>query len=188
MTAAMNRLTREQTVYVLKGIGVVGLFLLLLGVLAYPEYQRGVKLQQRINSTRYAILEQEMFAPLHARLQKDLSDTLPDNLPLVEPGPLAKGGMNVLPARVADLAAEAGYEALEVTVDPGSLSRRPDHILVRVVVSGPSARFRDFFLSFSSLAFVTHLEKMEMRAVPDGLEVMLQAWVLLGGDAHAKED
>lgn len=178
--ASLNmRMGKEQQWFLLRLALVLVLFLGLLAALVYPEFLRGKRLDEQISATKYAILEQEMFSPLYQKLQNDLERTLPGDLPLAQRAPLAKGGMNELPALVNRAASSAGYEALEVTVDPASLSQYPGRIMIRVVVSGPLNLFRDFFLSFSTLPFVDHLEKMEMRAVPGGVEVMLQALVLL---------
>lgn len=150
-------------------------------VFVVPAFREGAALRGRIAAAQADLRRQEVLLPEQVRLEALLRKDSTAGFVLPEPAPVSVSEIGVLAPRFTRVALDAGLEVLDMVVSPSSLRSGGDRIKMQCVVFGDLSRFRTFYLAMGALPYVRQVDKLEMRAVPGGIEFCLDYWVLLNG-------
>ena len=173
-------LHKDTKMVILKAVIFVAA-LLLAGVLfIYPVYSEVGRLETDIEAAKSDLVRQRIFLPEYVRLN-DLAESAAKDLPPVPKGePLPMDQVDTLPTVLQTMAAEAGLEPLDVVISPGSLKQGAPRIMLQCIVSGDLASFQRFYEALSGYPHLYGVSRLEMQAVPGGLEMFVELWMALG--------
>lgn len=163
----------------LKSLAIAVLFLMGLGGLVYPVYSNVQELEGGIAAMKSKLAEQDVYLPYYAKLQA-LQKNVPSlSLPLVKKAPLERNQAFGVVEEVERIAHGAGMDTLDIGVDQGALRAGLETTVLTGVFSGHKESFYDFYVAVESLPYVRKVKKVELRAVPGGVEVFLELAILI---------
>jgi hypothetical protein len=164
--------TAKVVTALVAAVVVIWIFLL-------PVFEPNYGLQGKIQDLEVQIRRQAVLLPEQMKLDALLGQEMAEGFDLPKPEPVKISEINVLPPRFVRVALDAGLEVLDVVVSPGSLHMGGGRIKMQCVVFGDMARFQDFYHAIGALPYVENVDKVEMQAVPGGIEFFVEYWVLL---------
>ncbi len=163
----------------IKCLVIVVLFLLGLGGLVYPVYSRVQGLENTIAGISSKIAEQDVYLPFYAKLQSIQSNVPVLDLPLSKKVPLERHKAFGIVEEVERIAHQSDMETLDISVDQDALRAGQGTTVLTGVFSGKAGAFHDFYVAVNALPYVKETSKLELRAVPGGVEVFLKLAVLI---------
>lgn len=163
----------------IKCLVTVLLFIGALGALVYPVHMRVQSLDSRIADMNMKLAEQDVFVPQYAHFSSLLAKTPKLSLPLPPKTPLDRQDAFGVVAELERVAAGAGMDPLDVSVDQNAVRSGADAVKVTGVFSGHEADFKRFFIAVSSLPYIGKVARVEIRSVPGALEVLMELSVLV---------
>jgi len=160
-----------------------GLGLALLAVAAYVllglPLLEGRKLDRDIVTANQRLLRQQKIMPALASLNAGGNATLEAlSAPKAEPVPRAQAYQ--LTEQLTHMATASGLETLDATLNTSTLAQDPDSILAQGVFAGQVEGVRTMLLAIARMPSLSRIERVEIRAVDDRLEMMVQLRVALG--------
>ncbi len=157
--SASIRFTPACVFPLLIGGAAIAVFLVLF---LLPVYAKINSLDRSIQNRREALEQQELFAPIHARLTvqlREASSLVVGDQQTILPTP--ESPEQAVPA----LRALAGHAPrlglLDITPHPDSLSTQDD-LAVELRLAGPFTDLRDLLMTFLAQPWLQRLERMEI--------------------------
>lgn len=163
----------------MKCLLIIVLFLLALGGLVYPVYSRVQTLDERLEAMQSKLTEQDVYLPYYAKLQALHSKTPDLNLSLGKKRPLVRQNAFGVVEDLERMAHAVGMNTLDIGVDQGALRAGLETTVLTGVFSGDKKNFHELYVAVNTLPYVDKVRKVELRAVPDGVEVFLELAVLI---------
>ncbi|OIO00505.1 MAG: hypothetical protein AUJ49_09825 [Desulfovibrionaceae bacterium CG1_02_65_16] len=162
----------------------LGLGALLLALAAYVlvgmPILEGRQLDRDIAATRLRLERQQKILPALASLGAADNATLKLLCaPKLEPLPRAQAYQ--LTEQLTHMATAANLETLDATLSTATLAQDPDTIQAQGVFAGQVEGVRAMLLDIARMPSLARVERVELRAVDDRLEMMVQLRVALGG-------
>lgn len=170
-----ERLTRLG----IKCLIMLVLFVVALAGAVYPVYSRVQELDQNIAAMESKLAQQQVYLPLYARLKGEASKEPALNLPVPGGVPLERGKALGIVVDIENMAHDSNMDTLDISVDQAAIRSGLGHVKITGIFAGQSVDFRNFYVSLGALPYVDAIPKIEMRAVPNGLEVYMELSVLI---------
>lgn len=168
------RLKPEDTRLLIKALIALALTGVVAAVLVLPSRSRLKALDEAIAGVQGKISSQEAFAPVFADLRRAADREAGASFGFPARAPLDRQHLQELPGMVQDKAQAAGLGVLEMNLDVNSVLMDRSRVMLQGVFSGQLAQFRLFYLELQSLPSLNRVERVEIRAVPEGLEFFVQ--------------
>ncbi|MES9996015.1 hypothetical protein [Desulfovibrio aminophilus] len=168
------RLKPEDTRLLLKSLFALVIIGIVAAVLVIPSRARLAELDTAIAGVQEKIARQEAFAPMFVELRLAAEREAGVSFGFPAHAPLDRQRLQDLPGLVQDKAQAAGLGVLEMTLDVNSVLLDRSRVMLQGVFSGQLAQFRLFYLELQSLPSLNRVERVEVRAVPEGLEFFVQ--------------
>lgn len=164
--------------------GRIGLGALLLAVVAYMlvglPWREGRRLDRELAQDRQSLAHRQKIMPVLATLDARDNATI-DALAIPKPRPVPRAQAYQLTEQLTQMATAAGLETLEATLNTATLAQEPDTIQAQGVFAGQVDGVRAMLLSIARMPSLARIERVEIRAVDDRLEMMVLMRVALGG-------
>ncbi|MGE4291156.1 MAG: hypothetical protein AB7E32_02990 [Desulfovibrio sp.] len=169
----------EYKLIVVKLVAAVVVAVVLAWVFLLPVFERSASLHAEMDQLQTKLRQQTFFLPEEMRLRAILDRDTAEGFELPRADPVKISEIDVLPPRFVRVAMDAGMEVLDVVVSPSSLRTGSGRIQMQCVVFGDMPRFQGFYHALCALPYVQQVDRLEMRAVPGGIEFLVEYWVLL---------
>lgn len=169
----------EYKMVVAKGFSALVVLAVAAWVFLLPVLEQSTTLHGEIHRIEDELKRQSIFLPEYLRLKTMLERDKAEEFILPAFVPVSIQEIEILPSKLVRLALDTGLEVLDTVVSPSSLRTGSGRMMMQCVVFGDMPRFQDFFHELSALPYVSEVDKVEMRAVPGGIEFFVEFWVLL---------
>ncbi len=179
----MSGWTTQYRKVIIKGLVVVALLVVGCGLFIYPLYLDALRLEKEIADTELDIARQIVFAPEYALLETMSAEGAEAHFPVPKPEPVAVRDFVDIPKRVAGIATGVGFTVLDVIINPSSLEKNQNRLMIQIIASGSVQEFREFYRELCGLGLVSYVSRVEMQAVPEALEFFVEFWVHIGEKA-----
>ncbi len=160
-----------------------GLGALLLAVAAYVlvamPWVEGRRLDRQLAQARQDLERRERIMPVLAGLNAADNDTI-DALAAPKSRPLPRAQAYQLSEQLTRMATAAGLETLQATLNTATLAQEPDTIQAQGVFAGEVGGVRAMLKAIARMPSLARVERVEIRAVDDRLEMMVLLRVALG--------
>ena len=178
-----KELHKDTRVLIFKALVFVAVLLVASLLFIYPVYSKAFRLDDEIAAAKADLVRQRIFLPEYVRL-KELAESADRDLPPVPRAePLSMAQVEGLPAAIKTLAANAGLEPLDVIISPGSLKQGEPRIMMQCILAGDVGAFEDFFVALNGYPHLYAVDRLEMQAVPGGVEIFVELWIALSPDS-----
>lgn len=159
-------------------LGLAGLLVCCL-VFLLPQWASVGKLDAKIAAAEERKQQLAAFLPSFARLNKLVEQGQGLDLPVPAGKPLEMAELDGLPDRLSRMGADSGLEPLDVVISPSSLREGTDRIMLQCVLAGKVDGFERFWRQLNALPCLDRVDRVEVQAVPGGLEFFVELWVIL---------
>ncbi len=169
--------TTQYRESIIKVLIVLALLVVGYGLFIHPLYLDAVRLEKGIADRQLGIERQVVFAPEYALLETMSAEGAEAHFPVPKPEPIALRDFVDLPKRVESIAAGVGFMVLDVIINPSSLEKNQNRLMLQIIATGSVPQFREFYRELCGLGLVSYVSRVEMHAVPDALEFFVEFWV-----------
>lgn len=166
---------------IIRSVMMAVALLVLGGVFVYPLYAELGELSADIEQTRLALERQRVFLPEYRELERRAGEGAEAAFPVPDPMSVPLADISELPGLVSACAESEGMGVLDVVLSPASLKRGNGQLKLQAVLEGSVGQFRGCYLKLAALGEVARFSRVEMQAVPGGVEFFVELWV------HMKE-
>lgn len=163
----------------MKCLIIIVLFFLALGVLVYPVYSRVQVLDESLATMQSKLTEQDVYLPYYAKLQAMHSKTPALHLSMGKKEPLVRQKAFSVVEDLEHMAHAIGMNTLDIGVDQGALRAGLDTAVLTGVFSGEKKDFHELYMAVNALPYVDKVRKVELRSVPNGVEIFLELTLLI---------
>lgn len=139
------------------------------------------KLDQEIAEQKARIERQQKLMPTLTQLNTDARNAAMDALLPPKAEAVPRSQAYLITEQLGHMGTARGLEALDVTLDPASMTQDQNSIQVQGVFSGQIESVRALLMDLSRMPSLARMEKVEIRAVDGHLEMLVQLRVALGG-------
>lgn len=138
------------------------------------------RLDADIAATRGKLERQQKLMPALTNMRAEETNATLSALAAPKPEPLPRAQAYQLTDQLQHMAAANGLEPLDVTLNTATMAQDPDSIQAQGVFSGQMDGIRGMLLDLCRMPSLARLERVEIRAADDRLEMMVLLRVALG--------
>ncbi len=142
--------------------------------------QRSVSvLDQKIEGVKIRIEEQKNLGPLYQTMSKQFEKKSPEGLSIPAPVRLPVSDIDKVPGMVKDIAGKSGADVVSVAPDLKAVTGDSKALPLNVVVRGEYQGLRRFLLGVAQMAYLEHVEDIQIQPGGERLELRLRFWIAL---------
>lgn len=175
----------QRTAVMMPKHSITYLGVCLAGVLIFifvgivPTQRSASVLDQKIEGVRLRIEEQKNLFPLYQSMSKQFQKKGAEGLSIPAPVRLPASDIDKLPAMVKDVAGKSGMDLVSVAPDLKAVTGDSKALPLNVVARGEYQSLRRFLLGIAQMAYLEHIEDIQVQPGAEKLELRLRLWIAL---------
>jgi len=146
----------------------------------HPSGKFLARLDMEIAKLQAQIEEQKMLYPFYQELLKKLQTKGPELLPFPSKSRLPRDKIAEVPSILGEIAQKSGLEAVSIAPDVKSIASNHSMLLLTAVLKGDFFDFRKFLMELGKIAYLDHIEQIQIQEILGGRKYSLKIWLALG--------
>jgi len=101
-------------------------------------------------------------------------------LPFPGKGRLSRDKIDEVPSIFGEIAQKSGLEAVSISPDVKSIATNSGVLLLNAALKGDFFDFRKFLIELGKIAYLEHIEQIQIQEILVGRKFRLKIWLALG--------